>query len=97
LEAASFLARKGSFKAMDNFSVIILYCSHGIPSFLPYYVSDRLFIVEVCQQYNFWAHIFNEKKNKQFITLPWKIGEITVKSISHLDENSTHFGLSSLK
>jgi hypothetical protein len=97
LEAASFLARKGSFEAMDDFSIIRLYCSHEKPSLLPFYVSDRLFIVEVCKQYKFWAHFFNEKRKKQFIPLPWKIGEITMKSISHLDETSTHFDLFNLK
>jgi hypothetical protein len=47
LEVSYFLARKGSFEAMKIFSIIRLYYSHEKPSFLPYYVSDKLFIVEV--------------------------------------------------
>jgi hypothetical protein len=35
--------------------------------------------------------LFNEKRKKQFIPLPWKIGEIFVKNISHLDEFTTQF------
>jgi hypothetical protein len=92
-----FLSQKGSFEAMENFSIIRLYCSHEKPSYLPYYVSDKIFIVEICKQYKFWAHFFNEKRKKQFIPLPWKIGEITVKSIAHLDEISTQFDLFNLK
>jgi hypothetical protein len=45
-----------------------------------------IFFVEVCRQYKSWAHLFNEKRKKQFIPLPWKIREIIVKHISHLDE-----------
>jgi len=54
-------------------------------------VSDKFFIIEVCKQYKLWAHFFNEKRKKQFIPLPWKIGEIIVKNISHVDEFSNHF------
>jgi hypothetical protein len=96
LEVAYFLVGKESFEAMENFSTIRLYCSHEKPSFLPYYISDRLFIVEVCKQYKFWAHFFNEKRKIQFIPSPWKIREITMKSISHLDETSTQFDLFNL-
>jgi hypothetical protein len=53
LEVASFLDRKGSFEAMENFSVIRLYYSHEKPSYLPYYVSNKIFIVEICKNINF--------------------------------------------
>jgi hypothetical protein len=38
-----------------------------------------------------------KKGKKKTIPLPWKIGEITVKSVSNLDENSTQFELVILK
>ena len=38
-----------------------------------------------------------KKGNFFFIPLPWNIGEITVKSISNLDEKSTQFELVILK
>jgi hypothetical protein len=64
---------------------------------LPFYVFDILFIVEVCRQYKYWAHFFNEKRKKQFIPLPWKVGEMFVKNISHLDEYTIQFDHLSLK
>ena len=70
---------------------------HNVPQLGWGTLHDRLFIVETCKPYKFWAHIFNEKRKKQFIPLPWKIGEITMKSISHLDENSTQIELFILK
>jgi hypothetical protein len=53
--------------------------------------------VEVCRKYKSWAHFFNEKRKKQFIPLPWKIGEIIVKHISHLDELAGHLDQLGLK
>jgi hypothetical protein len=55
------------------------------------YMSNKNFTVEVCKKYKFWAHVFNEKRKKQLIPLPWRIGEIVVKNISHLDEFIVHF------
>jgi hypothetical protein len=49
LEDASFLEKKGIFEAVENFSVTRLYFSHEKPSYLPYYVSDKIFIVEICK------------------------------------------------
>jgi hypothetical protein len=79
MEVASFLAGKGVFETLDDFSYIRLYDFQGKPSLLPFYVSNKLFTIEVCKQYKFWAHFFNEKRKKQFIPLPWRIGEIIVK------------------
>jgi hypothetical protein len=86
LEVASFLSEKGVFEALEEFSFLRLYGFQGKPLLLPFYVSDRLFVIEVCRQYKYWAHFFNEKRKKQFIPLPWRVGEIYVKHISHLDE-----------
>ena len=38
-----------------------------------------------------------QQKKKQFISRPWKIGEIFVKKFSHLDEFTTLFGHLNLK
>jgi hypothetical protein len=43
------------------------------------------------QTIQFWAHFFNEKRKKQFIPMPMRVGEINVKSISHLDEFFVYF------
>jgi hypothetical protein len=86
LEAASFLVEKGIFETLEEFNLLRLFGFQGKPFLLPFYVSDQLFVIEVCRQYKYWAHFFNEKRKKQFIPLPWRVGEIVVKHISHLDE-----------
>jgi hypothetical protein len=91
LEATSFLDKRGSFEAMEKFSIIRLYFSHEKPSYLPYYVLDKIFVVDIYREYKSLAHFFNEKRKRQFIPLPWKIGEITVKIITHIDEISIQF------
>jgi hypothetical protein len=91
IEVVSFLAGKGVFETLDDFSFIRLYDFEEKPSLLPFYVSDKFFVIEVCKQYKFWAHFFNEKRKKKFIPLPWKIGEVIVKNISHLDEFAKYF------
>jgi hypothetical protein len=44
LEVATFLDKRGNFKAMEQFGVIWVYYSKEIPSYLPYYVSDKMFV-----------------------------------------------------
>jgi hypothetical protein len=97
LEATTFMDKKGSFEAMEHFSIIIVYCSRERPSYLPYYVSDKIFVVEVCRQYRFWACFFHEKRKKQFIPLPWRIGEITLRNVVNIDEFSVQFDQFKLK
>jgi hypothetical protein len=50
-ELTVFLAGKGVFENRDEFSYIRLYGFQGKPFLLPYYVCDKLFIVEVCRKY----------------------------------------------
>jgi hypothetical protein len=49
-------------------------------------VSDEIFVIEVSRFYKYRAHFFNEKRKKQFIPFPWRVGEIVFKHISHLNE-----------
>jgi hypothetical protein len=61
--ANKFLEKKGTLEQMENHSVIRIFCSKENPSFLPYHVSDKMFITqEVARQYNFWLHFFHEKQ-----------------------------------
>jgi hypothetical protein len=69
-EASTFLNKKGIPKKMDNYNIIRILCSHENPIFLPYYVLDELFIIEVVRNYTFWFHAFYERRKKQFIPLP---------------------------
>jgi hypothetical protein len=80
------LDKRGSFEAMEHFSIIKIYCSHENPHISHIMCSDNIFVVEVCKKYRFWAHFFHEKRKKQFIPLPWKIGEIMLKNTTNIDE-----------
>jgi hypothetical protein len=97
VEATKFLEKKGTIEKMENHSIIRIFCSKENPSFLPYYVPDKLFITEVARQYNLWLHFFHEKRKKQFIPLPWKIGEFVFRNINKIDEFANHFNNVSLK
>jgi hypothetical protein len=51
----------------------------------------------VARQYNFWLHFFHEKRKKQFIPLPWNIGDFVFRNINKIDEFASHFNNVSLK
>jgi hypothetical protein len=51
----------------------------------------------VCKQYIFWAHFFHERRKTQFIPLPWRIGEITIKNAANIDEYAVLFDQYNLK
>jgi hypothetical protein len=73
-----------------EFTVIRLFGSKEKPFLLPFYVSDKLFVGEMCRKYKTWAHFFHEKREKKFIPLPWKIENFTIKHINHLNELIGH-------
>jgi hypothetical protein len=91
IEATKFLEKKGTIEKMENHSLIRIFCAKENPSFLQYCVSDKLFIVKVANQYNLWLHFFHEKRKKQFIPLPYKIGEYVLRNINKIDEFVGHF------
>jgi hypothetical protein len=97
LEATSFLDQRGTFESNEKYSIIRIYCSREPPIYLSFYVSDKMFIIEVCRQYKFWENFFCQRKKKQFIQFPWKVGEITVKNASKIDEFVTQFDQYNLK
>jgi hypothetical protein len=97
LEATTFLADKGIFETTEDFNIAKLFGNEEQPFLLPFYVSDKLYVEEMCRQYKNWAHFFNEKRKKKFIPLPWKTGEIIVKNITHLDELARHLNQLGLK
>jgi hypothetical protein len=76
LKAFDFLYTKG---ILGKWMIIILlefFRSHEKPLFLPYYVPDRLFFIEVARQYKLLFFVFYEKGKKKFIPFPWRVGEI---------------------
>ena len=88
LEETTFLDKNGTCGSMEHFRIIKIYYSRERPSYLPYYVSDKIFVVEMCRQCNFGAIFFHEKRKKQFIPFPWRIGEITLRNIVNIYEFS---------
>jgi hypothetical protein len=46
-QANKFLEKKRTIEKMENHSVIRILCSKENPSFLPYHVSEKLFIIDV--------------------------------------------------
>jgi hypothetical protein len=85
LEATSFLNQRGEVEYGEDYNIIRIYCSCVAPICLPFYVSDKMFIIEVCRQYRFWENFFAQRKKKQCIQLPWKVGEITVRNALNID------------
>jgi len=77
---------KGVFETIEDFSIIRLFGCEEKHFLLPFYISEKYFVIDVCKKYKSWVHFFNEKGKKQFIFLPWKVRENIVKHISHLDE-----------
>jgi len=72
LEEEIFLEKKGNIESNEQYSILKVYCSRKSPIYLPFYVANKIFIVEVCKKYRFWANFFYERKNIKFIPFLWK-------------------------
>ena len=64
LEESSFLDKKGIMEKMDNYNIMRIFSSDEKPIYLPYYVSNKLFIIEVARQHKLWFHSFYERMKK---------------------------------
>jgi len=69
LEAMAFLNKRGTLEKMENYNVIRIFGSRENLVFLPYYISYKIFIIEVARQFIFWLIFFYEKRKSQFIPL----------------------------
>jgi hypothetical protein len=96
LEETTFLDKKGRFEAMEDFNIIKIYCSHEKPSYLPYYVSDKMILCKYASNIDSGPISFM-KRGKKFIPLPWKVGEIMLKNNANIDEFSIQFDQFNLK
>jgi hypothetical protein len=88
------LDKKGTIQHLDNYTVIRIFGSTEQPALLPCHITEIIFIAEVTRQYNYWFHLFQRKKKKQFIPMPWKIGELVLKNVNKFDDFATHFSIS---
>ena len=90
-EATKFLDKKEALEHMDNYTVIRIFGSREKHALLPRHVTDIMFITEIARQYNYWLHLFHEKRKKQFIPLPWKVGDFVLRNVNKIDEYVAHF------
>jgi hypothetical protein len=56
-----------------------------------FYVPNKIFMVEFYRKYKFSVNFFYQRKKRQFIPFPWKVGEISLKSASKIDEFAAQF------
>jgi hypothetical protein len=49
---------------MENYSVIMIFGSKENPNFLPCHIMERMFVIEITRQYNYWLYFFHEKRKK---------------------------------
>jgi hypothetical protein len=87
LEATVFLSGKGVYELFKEFTVTRLFGSKEKPFILPFYTSDKLFVEEVCRKYNTWAHLFHDKRKKQFIPL---LGLTSSSYLLNLTNDNVH-------
>jgi hypothetical protein len=96
-QATSFLDKKGTLEHLDNYTVIRIFGSTEQPALLPCHITDKMFVTEVALQYSYWFHLFQRKKKKQFIPLPWKIEEFVLKDVNKIDDFARHSSISNLR
>jgi hypothetical protein len=96
-QVSKFLDRKGTLKQMENYNVIRIFGSKENPSFFLCHISNKMFVVEITRQCNYWLHFFHEKRKNQFIPLPWKVGDFILKNMNNIDEFMNHFHNLNLK
>ena len=76
---------------MDNYSVIRIFGSKEKHALLPCHITNIMFVTEIARQYNYWLHLFHEKRKKKFIPLPWKVRDFMFKKVNKIDEFAGHF------
>jgi hypothetical protein len=89
-QATSFLDKKGTLEHLDDYTVIRIFGSREKPALLPCHITDIMFVREVERQYNYWLHLFQEKRKKQFIPLPWKVRDFVLRNVNKIDEFTAH-------
>jgi hypothetical protein len=96
-QATKFLHRKGTLERKENYSVIMIFGSKENPSFLPCHIIDKMFVTQIARKYNHWLHFFHGKRKKQFIPLPWKVGDFMFINVNKIDKFAGHFKNLNLK
>ena len=74
--ARDFLLGKGEITSWTIIHSFTFLVSRGHLSFLLRFVTYKLFVYEVCRQCSEWPTIFELRKKKHFITIPFDLAEI---------------------
>ena len=82
----NFLDTKGAIEYLDNYTVIRIFGSKEKPTLLQCHITEKMFVIKVARQYNYWLHIFQEKKKKRFIPLPWKVEDFMLRNVKKIEE-----------
>jgi hypothetical protein len=85
-QETDFLDRKGALEHLDNYTMIRIFGSREKIALLPCHITDRMFVIEVARKYNYWFHLFQEKRKKQFIPPPWKVRDFILRNVNIIDE-----------
>jgi hypothetical protein len=90
-QATKFLDRKGTLEQNENYSVLMVFVSKENSSFLPCHITDNMCFTEITRKYNHWLHFFHDKRKKQFLPLPWKVGDLVCRNVNKIEEFAGHF------
>ena len=56
-----------------------------------------MLFVEIARKCTYWLHFFHEKRKKQFMPLPWKVGDFIVMNMNKIDGFVSQFHNFNLK
>jgi hypothetical protein len=59
-----FLDRKVALEHMVYYNVKRIFGSREKPTLLPCHIIDIMFVTKVARKYNYWLHLFQEKRKK---------------------------------
>jgi hypothetical protein len=64
----------------------MLYGFEGRPFLLPTFICDQYFVDEVYKQYKNGPPFLIKKRKRQFISMPFDVANVTIRSLSHFIE-----------
>lgn len=69
-----------------RYTFIFIFGFEGSPFLLSVFVTYKLLVYEICRQYSDYATVFESKKKNQFITIPFDLAEVRLKSVPLLKD-----------
>jgi hypothetical protein len=62
----------------EDHTYIKLYGYEGSPFLFPTFVCDFYFVVEVHRKYKTWSILFDKKRKRKFVSLPFNVANVTI-------------------